>query len=199
MADEPAAVVRLRVHLIVRRARQPVRENSYRTAAPSVRAPPDIGWHVEFPLLRGERILLSCGATPSFFGDGKLFLTDRRLIHTPRRAPLGQRSWLTRVHIWDKDDIETVEVVKGQPLLGNPSGCVAQLLLLPIYLLGFAILTVVTIGIFPVVWAIVWLKDRMTGTYLVIETAGGIKWFYLKSTSLEEADRALDEFTSGED
>jgi len=50
----------------------------------------DVGWHTSFALLPGEAVLLSCGATPSFLSDGKLYLTDQRLIFTPRLNPLGK-------------------------------------------------------------------------------------------------------------
>jgi len=176
-----------------------VRTRDYRAWRPEPRATGpapvlDVGWHKAFSLLAGETVLLSCGATPSFYGDGKLFLTNQRLIHTPRRALLGNGVPLTRVHIWEKSDITDLDVRRGQPLFCSPSGLIFSLLIFPVLLVGFAILTVLTVGIFPLVWLFIWLKDRLTGTYLVLTSDHERVWFYLKSTSCEDAQGALRAF-----
>jgi hypothetical protein len=87
-----------------------------------------------------------------------------------------------------------VEVRRGQPLFCSPSGLIFSLLVFPVLLLGFAILTVLTVGIFPLVWLFIWLKDRLTGTYLVLTGDYEKVWFYLKSTSCENAQGALRAF-----
>jgi hypothetical protein len=54
--------------------------------------------------------------------------------------------------------------------------------------------TVLTLGVFPLAWLFIWLKDRLTGTYMVLTSDYEKVWFYLKSTSLEDATAALRSF-----
>jgi hypothetical protein len=92
--------------------------------------------------------------------------------------------------VWEKREIRGLEVKRGQPLFCSARALGFYLLISPFLLFAIAVLTVLTLGLY----LLVWLKDRLTGTYLVMTRDPERLWFYLKSTSLEDAQAALRAF-----